>query len=197
MSLALPVGLGVSAVVLALSGAGLLFVDAPTQAKAALADTLIERAWERTRAGEAQARPWSWADTWPVAKLSAPDHRAQAIVLHEAGGEAMAFGPAWLSQTAAPGAPGLSVIAAHRDTHFAFLKELAPGDPVELTRADGAAATFRVTHTEIVRHDRSGISESHRGPARLALVTCWPFGVTTPGPLRYVVWAEETAPQRP
>ena len=38
-------------------------------AKAELGQILLARAWERTLAGEEKARPWGWADTWPVARL--------------------------------------------------------------------------------------------------------------------------------
>ncbi len=162
--------------------------------KAVAADTLIAQAWARAQAGEPAPKPWPWADTWPVARLSAPAYGTDAIVLHEAGGEAMAFGPAWLAQTPQPGERGVSVIAAHRDTHFAFLKDLEPGDIVDVERADGGAAPFEITHTEIVRHDASGIVPEDGGPARLALVTCWPFGTTEPGPLRYVVWGRLMSP---
>src|SRR5256885_14523208 len=40
------------------------------QAKAQLAQVLVRDAWARTLAGERQVKPWQWADTWPVARLS-------------------------------------------------------------------------------------------------------------------------------
>src|SRR5258708_13003664 len=42
------------------------------QAKAWLAQSLIAHAWTRTLSGERQAKPWPWADTWPVARLTRP-----------------------------------------------------------------------------------------------------------------------------
>jgi len=50
-------------------------------AKAAVAQALLHRAWERTLAGEEQAKPWPWADTWPVARLRLPGVGADLIVL--------------------------------------------------------------------------------------------------------------------
>lgn len=161
-------------------------------AKAVLAQALLAHAWAQAASSGAAVKPWPWADTWPVAKIAAPRLGRSAIVLHEAGGEAMAFGPTWLARTPSPGEPGVSVIAAHRDTHFRFLEKLAPGDRIEVVRADGERRAFTVSGAEIVRADASGI-RPEGGPARLALVTCWPFGVATPGPLRYVVWAEAAA----
>ena len=49
------------------------------QAKAELAQVLLERAWEKTLAGEARARPWPWADTWPVARLRIPSSGVDQI----------------------------------------------------------------------------------------------------------------------
>ncbi len=164
-------------------------------AKAEFAQVLLARAWTRAIDGEVAATPWPWADTWPVARLSVPSLGEHAIVLAEAGGEALAFGPALLTVSATPGAPGTAIIAAHRDTHFEFLKDLTVGDSVMLETPDGEQIEYRVTAMEIVDAARSGI-EPEGGPSRLALVTCWPFGALVPGPQRYVVWAEPvTAPE--
>lgn len=178
-----------AALAVILAGLAIALQGAFIPAKAAVAQALLERAWARSAAGEVAAKPWPWADTWPVARIEAPRLEARAIVLHEAGGEAMAFGPAWLAQTAEPGHPGVSVIAAHRDTHFRFLKDLRPGDALTVTTADGAVHAFVVAGHEIVRADKSGIV-AQGGAPRLALVTCFPFNAKTRGPLRYVVWAD-------
>lgn len=175
------------------AGAALFAQGAVIAAKAQLAQVLLDRAWERAAAGEATARPWPWADTWTVARIEAPRLHQSAVVLAEAGGEAMAFGPAHLSRTPAPGRPGVSVIAAHRDTHFAFLKDLQPGDRLTVETPEGVLE-FAVTGSEVVRADRSGI-QPEGGSPRLALVTCYPFGAVQRGPLRYVVWAEPAQPQ--
>jgi sortase A len=165
------------------------------RAKALLAHALLERAWRATVASGRPVKPWSWADTWPVARLSFPRLRRSAVVLAEAGGEALAFAPAHVGVSPPPGEPGTAVVAGHRDTHFRFIRELAPGDEIEVTRADGTARAFRVTHSAIVHAAASGI-EPDGGPARLALVTCWPFDTVRPGPLRYVVFAD-AQPGRP
>ena len=158
-------------------------------AKAALGQVLLERAWARTQAGEPQARPWPWADTWPVARLTVPAHDRNLIVLAGATGRTMAWGPGHQHGTASPGAPGLAILGAHRDTHFRFLEGMAPGDVLRVERADGATVSYRVTGTAVVDHrDVTFYADPTR--SSLALVTCWPFdAVTTGGPLRYVVEA--------
>jgi sortase A len=159
------------------------------QAKAVLAQVLLERAFAQSQATGAAVKPWSWADTWPVARIRVPRLGQSAIVLAGASGQALAFGPGHLAGTPAPGEPGTSVIAAHRDTHFDFLGELAAGDEIVVDRADGEMRHFRVMGSRVVRYDAFGIDPGSRH-RRLVLATCWPIGAMTSGPLRLVVEAE-------
>lgn len=159
------------------------------RAKAMLAQVLLERAWSETLATGRPVKAWSWADTHPVAKISLPRLGESEIVLEEAGGEALAFGPAHVAGSPLPGARGTSVIGGHRDTHFVFLKDVRQGDEIVVATSDGHAVTYRVTGTMIVHPQASGIATG--GTARrLALVTCYPFDAIGHSPLRYVVFAE-------
>jgi len=174
-------------VVAAASGAQALWIPA----KATLAQALLDDAWRRARAGEAAPVPWPWADAWPVARLTAPGHGERLVVLSDASGRALAFAPGHLSGSAAPGAPGTTVIAGHRDTHFAFLRALGPGDRLELEDRRGVRHHYRVVETAVVHAERPGLPDDPAGPDRLALVTCWPFDAVRPGgALRWVVLAE-------
>jgi sortase A len=85
-------------------------------------------------------------------------------------------------------APGVTIVVAHRDTHFRFLQHVRVGDVVEAESLDGARHRYRVTRTEITRGDRFAVAP---GGAinELALATCYPFGGVAHGPLRFVVWA--------
>jgi sortase A len=82
--------------------------------KAQFAQFLLRKSWERTMAGAKAVKPWPWADTWPVARLEVPRLGVDQLVLADASGEAMAFGPGHLSNTAAPGAPGNTMPTGHR-----------------------------------------------------------------------------------
>lgn len=163
---------------------------AAIQAKAWLAQILVAQAWQRTLAGEAGVKPWPWADTWPVARLSVPSLGVERYVLEGADGATMAFGPGHLRGTALPGAAGNSVITGHRDTHFAFLRELAPGTTIVIETPHGAHHVYAVRRTRVL--DRSdGWVAAQEGPARLTLVTCFPFdALRAGGAERYVVWAD-------
>ena len=153
-------------------------------AKAQLAQVLLEVAWVRTAEGET-ARPWPWADTWPVARLRAPAYGIDHVVLEGASGSVLAFAP---GRDASP-EPGHTVLGGHRDTHFKFLKDMRVGDALEWVSKEGEVSEFRMTWAVIVDHRDTGVLESD-GEA-LTLVTCRPFDAVVPGgPLRYVVRAE-------
>lgn len=181
------------ALLLAATGAILFGDGIYIHAKALVAQVLLARAFDATIATGQPTKPWSWADTWPVARIEVKRIGARAIVLHGSSGQALAFGPGHLETTAEAGERGVAVYAAHRDTHFRFLKDVAIGDEILVTRSDGKTFTYRATQASIVRFDASGIdpsSDSHE----LALSTCWPFDSITPGPLRYVLRAEMLSP---
>lgn len=162
--------------------------------KAQAAQFLLARAWTKTLDagdGGAQAkavRPWPWADTTAVAELKLPE--ASFVVLSGGSGQALAFAPSHLPGTPLPGEPGLSVIAGHRDTHFAALADLAPGQEVTVRRANGALHRFRITEGRIL-DTRTTRLAVQGGPPRLALATCWPLDSPVPGgPLRLVLFAD-------
>ena len=161
-------------------------------AKAVLAQHLIASAWELARDGGPARRPWPWADMRPIARLVVPARRVELYVLDSATPRALAFGPAHVGGTASPGGPGNSVLVAHRDTHFAFLRDLAPGDVIEVEAARGRKARYRVRELSVV--DQSDARVLEAGEERLTLITCYPFDGVRPGTRqRYVVVAERQA----
>jgi sortase A len=159
-------------------------------AKAWTAQQLIASAWTQTLEGEHEVKPWPWADTWPIARLQVIDKDVDLYVLADASGRSLAFGPGYVNGTAAIG-EGNTVLAGHRDTHFAFLRNLELGDRIAIQTADGREWHFELNETHIIdsRHDRLQFEES--SSATITLLTCYPFDAITPGgPLRYVAVAE-------
>ena len=159
-------------------------------AKAKLAQILLEMSWRRALAGE-RVKPWPWADTRAIARLTIERGGAAIIVLAGASGRTMAFGPGHLDGTAMPGDAGNCVITAHRDTHFAPLRYVGPGDILTLQRSDGRSVRYRVQATRVVsKSDTSVLRQDAR--TRLTLITCYPFDAVRPGtPLRWVVVAQK------
>jgi sortase A len=84
-----------------------------------------------------------------------------------------------------PGASGHVVLAGHRDTWAAFLKELRSGDLVIL-RTRGGEQRLRVVETEVVDRSRGDLLDAALGD-RLTLLTCYPFDSLVRGRQRYIV----------
>ncbi len=159
------------------------------RARARLAQRLIASAWDRSLASGARVKPWPWADTYPVARLEAPRQGTALMVLAGASGRTLAFGPGHVDGTPLPGDPGNAVVSGHRDTHFAFLRELRSGDPLLVHSASGRVARYVVSGIEVVRNKDIRVLLDV-GDDRLTLVTCYPFDSPVPGgTLRYVVVA--------
>ncbi|WP_407168056.1 class GN sortase [Bradyrhizobium sp. ORS 111] len=178
----------IPSLVFALIGLILFGQGAYIHAKALLAQVLLERAFETTIATGHPVKPWSWADTWPVARIEVKRLHASAIALAGSSGQALAFGPGHLEQTVDAGERGVAVYSAHRDTHFRFLKDVAIGDEIDVTRSDGRTFRYRADRSAVVRFDQSGIdplTDQHE----LVLSTCWPFDALTSGPDRYLLHA--------
>ncbi|WP_455201995.1 class GN sortase [Kaarinaea lacus] len=161
-------------------------------AKAELAQYLLVSAWEESKQTQRPVKPWSWADTWPVARLSVPAHDVDLIVLAGDTGRTLAFGPGHHLASVKPGDIGNSIISAHRDTHFEFLQDLSAGDKIIVENQNGVKKVFTVSNTHVVDSRDAHIPVDYENAA-LTLVTCFPFNsITTGGPLRFVVVAVES-----
>jgi sortase A len=181
------------AAALALFGVTEVGAAAWIHAKGYVAQRLIASAWSHASDGRPPRRPWPWADLRPIARLTVPARHVELYVMDDASRRSLAFGPGLVAGTAAPASAGNTVIVAHRDTHFTFLKRLAPGDEIDLQPAGGAVARYRVEEASIVDRGDTDVMEDE-GDARLTLITCYPFDAIRPGtPLRYVVVAARVA----
>jgi len=147
----------------------------------------------RSCCSAAIGRPWPSADTRAIARLTVPSRDVDLFVLEGASGRSLAFGPGHVSGTARPGSWGNSVIVAHRDTHFAFLRNLALGDEIVVESAPSAVARYRVREVTVVDKGETRMLDA-ADEAQLTLITCYPFDAVRPGTTqRYVVIAERVA----
>jgi len=173
----------------AVAGLFLLGDGARIYAKARLGQFLMQRAWARTLHGERDAKPWSWADTSPIARIDFPRQHRSYIVLNGASGRTMAWGPGHVDGTALPDQDGNCVVSAHRDTQFAVLREVELGDEIVMETRDGKAIHYRVRGHRIA-NDRDASPLMQSRSRMLTLITCYPFDAIAPGGhLRYVVVA--------
>jgi len=158
------------------------------EAKARLAQVLIEQAWQQTLETGETKKPWNWADTYPIARLHHPATGTDLYVLEGSEGNSLAFGPGHNQSTATPG-QGASIIGGHRDTHFSFLREVLLKDELLLQGIDGNWQKYQIDTKEI-RHSKKEPLVIDKSSDDLYLITCYPFDSLIPeGPLRYVVVA--------
>ncbi len=137
----------------------------------------------------ARAAPAALPTDGPIARITVARLGVRDIVLAGNGThEQLAEGPTMIKQGDA--ASPVTILAAHRDTHFLFIRDLREGDEVGLEFVDGMVERYRVTRFETVRWDEFSYPLDPTRP-RLALTTCFPFGGTEyGGPWRRVAWAE-------
>ncbi|HUM07071.1 MAG TPA: class GN sortase [Terriglobales bacterium] len=185
--------LRIAATVLLLAGACLTARAAYMRAKADLAGILVRRAWnESAQSGKPRA-PWPWADTHPVARLQIPHLGYDEIVLDAATPRVLAFGPARLLSSAAPGEPGNIVVAGHRTSWFRPLEGIAQGDAIQLDWYDSHGGLhsrhYAVSAIRVVEPKDVALLAPTSEDA-LTLITCYPFGRSSRSPQRFVVRAE-------
>jgi sortase A len=173
------------------AGGALLGRRVYLEAKALLAQRLIDRAFAAHLRDGRPHRPWTWADTYPIAVLELDRLDVRRSVLAGASGTSLAFGVGHVDGTAGPNSPGNCVLAGHRDRAFAFLEKVRPGDVLRLRTAD-AAREYVVETRGVVERTDVGALQPAGGHRRLTLVTCYPFGGLLRSPLRYVVTAGAT-----
>lgn len=166
-------------------------------AKAAVAQILMQHAWNKTQATRTPAIPWKGMDAYPAARLhlppSAKSSGSSHIVLSQDSGQALAFGPAFIVGAAPSSSESMLAIAAHKNTQFKSLKGLKAGAFISLELPNKTRINYRVEDFEIIDTRVQGLPI--RDQDTLALVTCYPFGaVSFNGPLRYVAYARKISP---
>ena len=125
-----------------------------------------------------------------IGRLAIPRLRVSAVVVEGDDCAALRFGAGNVPGTSLPAHLGNGGIAAHRDTIFRQLRNIAIRDDIQFITT-GGSYNYRVTSTEIVRPEDTGVLDGSRGE-ELTLVTCYPFSYIGPAPLRFIVHARRT-----
>ena len=153
---------------------------------------MAHAAVERGRAAAADGSPaMEPIEGAPVARLVIPRVGLDDIVLEGVTDQALNGGPGHLPGSVMPGAPGNSVVSAHRDRHFRRLGELSLGDTIT-TYTEQDTTTWRVIARTVVNR---GAPALHREAAPvLTLTTCWPIGYLGGAPERLIIKAVPISP---
>ena len=123
----------------------------------------------------------------PIAVLRIPRIALEVPVRHGTQDPVLARGAGLVEGSPLPGTPGNVAIAAHRDSFFRGLRDVAVGDLVELDAMD-RTLIYRITDLSIVEPRDVHVLDEIGEPA-LTLVTCYPFQFVGRAPQRFIVRA--------
>lgn len=92
------------------------------QVKAVAAQWLLQQAWAQTLETQQPAKPWPWADTWPVGRLMVPRLGINQIILADTSGQSLAFGPGQVENGVFPMEPRVFCLVAIETPTFLLYK---------------------------------------------------------------------------
>jgi sortase A len=127
----------------------------------------------------------------PLAVLRIPKVHLEVPVLEGTDDLILNRGVGHIAGTVQPGEDGNIGIAGHRDGFFRVLKDVGPGDTVELA-TPSHIDTFIVDRIVLVRPDDVSVLQT-RPVSSLTLVTCYPFYYVGSAPERYIVQASRAS----
>ena len=123
-----------------------------------------------------------------LTRISIPKINLDAVIMEGTSHKSLTLGPGHLRDSAFPGDPGNSVLAAHRDTFFRHISVLKAGDDIFVER-NGQHYHYVVTGKRIVQPADLSVLDT-TSEARLTLITCYPVYFIGPAPERLVVFAK-------
>jgi sortase A len=130
----------------------------------------------------------------PLAVLRIPKLQIEVAVLPGTEDRTLDRGVGHIEDTALPGADGNFAVAGHRDGFFRGLKDILPGDTIEIDTLDGKDV-YRVERTWIVEPTDVSVLDPTPAPS-LTLVTCYPFYFVGSAPQRFIVRAVRIGSER-
>ena len=139
-------------------------------------------AWRKTLAESAPV---------PLAVLRIPTIQLEVPVLPGTDDRTLDRAVGYIEGTARPGTDGNLGIAGHRDGFFRGLKDITPGDLIELDTIQGRDV-YRVERTWVVNPEEVSVLDPTSTRA-LTLVTCYPFYFVGSAPSRFIVRAVRIA----
>lgn len=137
----------------------------------------------------------------PIGRIGIPELGLSAAVLEGTTSAILRRGVGHIPSTELPGEGGNVGLAAHRDTFFRALRDVAPGQEVVFETLWGERR-YEVVSTRVVDPTATEVLGDHvlrtfgeETPETLTLVTCYPFDYIGPAPQRFIVHARLREPE--
>jgi sortase A len=158
--------------------------DVYVNAKAGVAQLVRQSAWEHALAGEPKPSPWPWDEASPATNSTVPRLGLSAVALKEPSGQGLFLGSL-----------RKAMLTDQRDPHL-DLGDVAIGDRITVTTADGESHMYKVTGRRVVDQPQA---ESDADPTEVSvpLVTCTPLDPFVAGALRLIIEAVHADPGAP
>jgi sortase A len=150
--------------------------------------------WSQKRIAEYEQSLTGYVDP-PLAVLRISKVNLEAPVLDGTDDLTLNRGLGHIVGTDRPGEEGNIGIAGHRDGFFRVLKDVSPGDTIELATPK-RVVKYVVDQIVLVRPDDVSVLRPRSRPS-LTLVTCYPFYFVGSAPQRYVVHASVERSESP
>jgi len=131
----------------------------------------------------------------PLAVLRVPKIKLEAPIFDDTDDLTLNRGVGRIKGTSQIGQIGNIGLAGHRDGFFRGLKDIGPGDVLELS-IPGRTDQYTVSKIDIVKPDDTSVLKPTATPT-LTLVTCYPFYFFGSAPERYIVTASITSSSQP
>ena len=148
--------------------------------------------WSENRIRAYAQGPAQQTQIIPKALLHIPRVKLTVPVYADTSNSTLNRGAGLIAGTASPEVAGNTGIAAHRDSFFRALKDVALGDRIEIEHFSGTRA-YRVSALYIVSPDDMRPLEQTQHSV-VTLVTCYPFYYVGSAPQRYIVRAVAISP---
>ncbi len=159
--------------------AACLFGGLGIKLKAEAARYLLKSSWEKSCTTGVVCRPWPWFDSYPVGRLQVKRLGVDLIVLEGDSGAILAFGPGRNPSGAEiADKTGHCILSGHRDTSFAFLRDMKAGDIITLHDIKGRKTEYQVEGCKVFSSNQLYLVNEGN---LLSLVTCFPLDGVVPG----------------
>jgi sortase A len=160
--------------------------DKPTRSLAGRQFTFDFSLWSPKRVAEYEQSLTEKFDS-PLGILHVAKVHLEVPVLDGVDDLSLNRGVGYIPGTSRPGEAGNIGIAGHRDGFFRTLKNVGPGDVIELETLD-RIDIYRVSQIVIVDKNDPAVLKQTSSPT-LTLVTCYPFYFIGSAPNRFIVHA--------